>query len=151
MCFLCKFHLVCLGVLPLLSVSCECENVLVQTARPLLQRLRFLPSRMGGNSKERVVMGDLYRHHRMMRAQSFVFSIIWQCVFPVEGEDSPDISVAGVASVANELALAARFGVQLLPKRGATTPSSQNLLQHFHVMQKVPLLAQGPKLGLFEA
>ena len=30
--------------------------------------LRFLPSRMACNSKDRVGMGDLHRHHRVMRA-----------------------------------------------------------------------------------
>ena len=35
----------------------------VRKAHPLLQRSRFLPSRMGCNSEERDVMGDLYRYH----------------------------------------------------------------------------------------
>ena len=34
-----------------------------EQARPLLHRPRCLSSRMGCNSMERVVMGDLYRYH----------------------------------------------------------------------------------------
>ena len=40
----------------------------------LLQRLRLLPTRMCSDSKERVVMGDMYRYHKVMRASWNAFS-----------------------------------------------------------------------------
>ena len=40
----------------------------LRKARQLLQRSRSLLQRLGCNNKERVVMGDLQRPHRVMRA-----------------------------------------------------------------------------------
>ena len=47
------------------SLSEECS---LRKARQLLQRARFLPSMVDCYSEERVAMGDVYRHHRVMRA-----------------------------------------------------------------------------------
>ena len=57
-----EFHLVCLGVLPSLSFEFnfvfDVRIVSVRKARPLSQRLRLLPSRIGCNSIESFVMGE---------------------------------------------------------------------------------------------
>ena len=60
-----------LGRLALVSVEFNFAFVRIlqsgRKARPLLRRLRFLPSRMGCNSEERVVMGDFAQVSRAMR------------------------------------------------------------------------------------
>ena len=64
---------------------------------------------------EGVVMRDLYRHHRVMRAGWNAFSIFWQCVclywLQRIRNVSPDTCVAGVffAPLAAEFALVTRF------------------------------------------
>ena len=51
-----------------------------------MQRSHFLASRLGckskerGSSKERVVIGDLYRHHRVMRAGWNIVQVFFKCV-----------------------------------------------------------------------
>ena len=60
------------------EVACELHFLVVFSTdtRQLLQRSRCLPSRMGCNSGEWDVMGDLYRHHPVVRACLIFFGMV---------------------------------------------------------------------------
>ena len=54
-----------------------------------MQLSRFLTSRVGRNGKDKVVMGDLYKHDRLMQASWNVVDMFVKCMFFffVEGEE----------------------------------------------------------------
>ena len=79
------------GVLLLLSMR---EEFILAEGTPTVAGSRCLPSRMGCNIKERVVMGDMYRYLKRYEQAVRVF----QCFLWRRRQVSPDICVTDVAS-----------------------------------------------------